>query len=367
MAVIKYDPAADKIQGSRSGTVFSQSRSGFHVRTRRSPTQARTNRRTSIQTALSQCAGRWFSVVSGSQRDDWNDLGNDTTWTNPFGVEYHPTGFNLYCRSNILRLLYGLAFEDESPTDAVCPAFQKCYFWNEETLQLYVSGASSTPNNYQTFFDISPVLPVDLHFYSGPFLWNANASGSSLKSDHALGSPGQYAAGNLIAIRWRDMAVNASLSDPQVDLFRVEGPKMFTLQAQLNSGTFSDGVEIHWLYLGSVLMFYSPNSGRGLEVIPLACRLRHVSLHVNLKTRVGNPPLVYCYLCKNATYFDNFAIPGSQVSNVQINHTDNLIASRPYANDDTYSCFLFCNCGPGQSLPFSQAVVTAYFEIGDFT
>lgn len=367
MAIITYSDPSEEIQGVRGGVLFSQNRTGFIAKARVKPATALSLRKMPRLSIFSELRGRWRDVLDAGERTDWTVLGALTFWENGLGKPYSPNGFNLFIRTNALRMFYDLSFINAAPATADCTAYSKAFWWDFESKQLFVSGATATPNDYQSFFDVSPILRASTYFFSGPFVFNSISSGAGLKSDFALGSPNQFAEGDRIAIRWRDMDTDGSLSAPQIAVFSVEKVKMFTIQSSLNSGTFAFGAGTHWLNLGSVLMGRTLNPNRGHEPLPVACRLRHMAVHINLKTRVDNPPLVQIFTGLNTGLGFHFSIPGSDQSDVQINYTESDIVGWHYSKDDWYSAFAFIDTTPGMSLPFSQCVVTAYFEIGDFS
>ena len=367
MAIIKYISPADRIQGVKNGVVFSQGRGGYIAQARVCPTRSRTNRRTPRQSAVSQIRGRWRYTLNGPQRTAWNDLGAATFWTNALGDAYSPNGFNLYIRTNTLRLVAGLALIDVAPANAVCTAYNKIFLWDETGKQLYAVGSGSTPSAYRCFFQVSPVLPPTVSYYSSPFVFTADASGGTVKSGFPLRPAAFFALGNHIAIRWRDMAADGSLSAPQVDVVELEKTVMFTLGCQRNDVTYTDPAEYQWFYTGSVLLYPDVHATFGHFPLPIACRLRHVGIHIRCAARVGVTGEYYIRICHNAGTYAYLPIPGSNVANTSFDYNFKNLTGYNYAVDDWFTLGSFVSCTPGSSLNVKAAIATCFFEVGDFT
>lgn len=366
MAIITYDPAADKIQGSKNGVVFSQSRSGFFVKARRAPTQSRTNRRSSRHANLALCAGRWAEVLTAPQRAAWNALGAATTWQDPFGNNYNPSGYNLFHRTNTLRLFYALGFVDVAPAFAVCTAFSKAFTWDPILRQLFVSCATATPNAYQSFFDVSPVLRSSAFFYSGPFVVNSNATGAALKADVQLVSVGSLSEGDRLAVRWRDMDVDGSLSAPQIHVFTIEEPAVISIQANITGKTFTDVA--NWIYLwdGSIMFAnWGANSGPRFP-LPVKCRLRHISTTVTVGARVGSASPVRLKLYKNRGLIYEWEIPNSNIANNTVYEIQTDIVNEHFAAGDEFSAYAYVSFWPTGSVRIDDALFYFFFQPGDF-
>jgi len=102
MAICKYGPLVSEVRGSIGGTTFTANHFGSVVRQRRHPVHAPTARRDTYKALLAMATARWTDSLTQNQRDAWDALGAATDFTNSLNQVYHPTGINLYCRTNIL-------------------------------------------------------------------------------------------------------------------------------------------------------------------------------------------------------------------------------------------------------------------------
>lgn len=87
-------------RGKVGGQVFSKNRSGAYVRTKVTPSNARTSRQSFIRAALSRISANW-SALTDEQRKGFDGAVNDWKTTNVFGDATAPTGKTLYTKLNL--------------------------------------------------------------------------------------------------------------------------------------------------------------------------------------------------------------------------------------------------------------------------
>lgn len=102
MALVKYGPVVSDVRGSIGGTVFSRSRAGAFARIRTKPVFTPTAERDRYQSIMAWVYGYWHDTLTNAQRIAWNTLGDNTDFTNALGDTYHPSGYNLFLRTNAL-------------------------------------------------------------------------------------------------------------------------------------------------------------------------------------------------------------------------------------------------------------------------
>jgi hypothetical protein len=64
----------------------------------------------------------WHDTLDDAHRILWNDLGLLTTWFNKAGIQYHPSGFNLFVRMYSFTIASGQAIDNDAPTAAAAAA-----------------------------------------------------------------------------------------------------------------------------------------------------------------------------------------------------------------------------------------------------
>ncbi len=129
MAICKYGPLVSEVRGSVGGVTFTAGRFGKVVRARSSPVHAPTNRRTYWKGLLALADAHWIGTLTEQQRLDWRNLAAATDFTNQLDEVYHPTGLNLYVRSNSLLSDTGQARVDAAPAAAIGAHYPITYTW----------------------------------------------------------------------------------------------------------------------------------------------------------------------------------------------------------------------------------------------
>ena len=100
MAKIKFGMMMTDARGKLGGQVFSKNRSGAYVRTKVTPSNARSARQTFIRATLSRISANW-STLTKEQREGFNSAVEQWQSTNIFGDVVKPTGKTLFVKLNI--------------------------------------------------------------------------------------------------------------------------------------------------------------------------------------------------------------------------------------------------------------------------
>lgn len=172
MAICKYGPLVSEVRGSIGGTTFTAGHFGFVVRQRRHPVHTPTNRRSQYKAWLAMTVARWTDVLDQGQRDAWDLLGKNTDFENSLDQTYHPTGINLYCRTNILSLHVrnGLPFIDLAPDNAIGAHYPITLTSDDvDTIEAEMIDEPAAPHNVYFWLGL-PQRP-SVKYYSGP--WQA--------------------------------------------------------------------------------------------------------------------------------------------------------------------------------------------------
>lgn len=169
MAIVKYGPLVSEVRGSIGGTTFTAGRFGNVVRQRRSPIHAPTVRRHTYKSLFATVIAHWVSTLNQGQRDAWDTLAAATDFTNSLGETYHPTGLNLYVRSNVLLLKIDGTRQDTAPATAVGDHMLMEYQYVDLTGLQARRQAPPTAAHTVAFWLSLPASP-SVKFYVSPWL-----------------------------------------------------------------------------------------------------------------------------------------------------------------------------------------------------
>lgn len=181
MAIIKYGPLASEVRGSIGGVTFTAGRFGKVVRARSSPVHSPTNLRTYWKGLLSYDIAHWTNTLSEQQRTDWRNLAAATWFTNSLGEDYHPTGLNLYVRSNSLLIATGQARQDDAPGSAVGDHYAITYSWIDDD-GLYAEMVDAPALAHKVAFFIGLPWATPIIYYTGPWQFSVSMDSASLHS-----------------------------------------------------------------------------------------------------------------------------------------------------------------------------------------
>lgn len=219
---MKYQPGP--IAGAGSGSVgsltASRNRFGPYFRTRAIPVNPNTTRQQVIRGYLSQLTSLWVSTVTAPQRTDWETYADNVVMTDVFGAAIHLTGLNHYIRSNVPRLLAGLARVDQGPSifdlgdytlptialqatgDTVDVSFDNTDPWANEDGSAMLGYASR---------EKAP----SINFFKGPYQFFGPILGDAITpptSPQVMGAPFPFTLGNVGFTRFNVTRADGRLS-----------------------------------------------------------------------------------------------------------------------------------------------------------
>ena len=122
MAKCKFGMMMTDARGKLGGHVFTKNRAGAVIRTKVTPSNARTDRQMFIRNALSTISANWSPLLQ-SQRDGFDGAVEQWQGTNIFGDIVNPTGKTLFTKLNLNLVNSEQAQITTVPEKTVLPAF----------------------------------------------------------------------------------------------------------------------------------------------------------------------------------------------------------------------------------------------------
>ncbi len=122
MAKCKFGMMMTDARGKLGGHVFTKNRAGAIIRTKVTPSNARTDRQMFIRNALSTISANWSPLLQ-SQRDGFDGAVEQWQGTNIFGDIVNPTGKTLFTKLNLNLVNSEQAQITAVPEKAVLPNF----------------------------------------------------------------------------------------------------------------------------------------------------------------------------------------------------------------------------------------------------
>lgn len=216
MAIVKYGPLASEVRGSIGGVTFTAGRFGKVVRARSSPVHAPTNARSYWKSLLSYDIAHWTNTLTEQQRTDWRNLAAATDFTNSLGETYHPTGLNLYVRSNSLLINTGQARQDAAPGSAIGDHYPIDYTWIDDD-GLYAEMPDAPALAHKVVFFIGLPWATPIVYYTGPWQFSASSTSAGLHAGPTRIVPFQAMPEDMYYfVRDRSVYANGKISAPYI-------------------------------------------------------------------------------------------------------------------------------------------------------
>ena len=113
---MKYIPSlmVGQLAGSAGSTTASHNKYGSYFRTRVTPVNTETTKRSAVRASFGGWSNQWKGLTSG-QRSAWNALATTVTLQDKQGVSFQPSGFNLFVSSNQNNFGLSAALVDDAP------------------------------------------------------------------------------------------------------------------------------------------------------------------------------------------------------------------------------------------------------------
>jgi hypothetical protein len=167
-----YKPAAHiaDIRGHIQNTTYSRNRLGNYLKTRKGPLDRRTLPQLTQRAYLKTAIYLWTSLLAASDRTAWNNLALLTTFMNAAGIQYHPTGYNLFLRVALFQMSIGSAPSVHPPNNAASPASTFVIVATHgANIVIASDGGFATGKTGATRFYISPRLKPSRFSWTGPW------------------------------------------------------------------------------------------------------------------------------------------------------------------------------------------------------
>lgn len=100
MGKVKYGSGIAEIRGKVGGSIYSRNKGGAYVKNFASPTNPQTALQIAVRQKLNDVSRLW-STISGSQRNNWNEVAATIAFTDSLGEAYYLSGFGLFCKCNL--------------------------------------------------------------------------------------------------------------------------------------------------------------------------------------------------------------------------------------------------------------------------
>lgn len=220
--LIQLGGVALDARGSIGGMTFSRNRFGNYVRARTTPVNPNTGRQNAIRSAVSSLAQQWSNILTQTQRDEWEVYADAITRSNKLGQQIKLTGFNMFIRSNSVRLQDGNPVVLDGPSTLTLPGADPVFEAevDEAGQQISITFDPALPWNIvdNGFMFIAMSIPkaTGVNFIGGPFRIAGAIDGDTASpptSPQVLNVPFPVAESQAIAVRARISEADGRLSD----------------------------------------------------------------------------------------------------------------------------------------------------------
>lgn len=168
MAKIKFGMMMTDARGKLGGQVFSKNRGGAYVRTKVTPSNARTLRQTFIRSLLASISAGW-SALTASARNGFNEAVADWSTTDIFGDARNPSGKTLFTKLNMNLGNTGQALISAVPVKVAVPEFGETTVVFKTATSALVITSENTPGDNVVQVSATPPLSQGTSFYKGKF------------------------------------------------------------------------------------------------------------------------------------------------------------------------------------------------------
>jgi len=181
MAIITPGVIVSDIRGSVGGATFTRSLAGNVIRARVRPTRNPTANqvRTTADHAIK--VRHWRNELTDANRVLWNIAALSVQWRNSLGVQYAPSGFQLFMRQATPIPGSPFALPTVPPTLLKSPSLPLYLFWHEALDRIYLgsfAGSEPPADGYLTIWH-SLAMPPTWYHHGGPSVYLGIRSFSS--------------------------------------------------------------------------------------------------------------------------------------------------------------------------------------------
>lgn len=206
--------------GRLGATIASHNRFGAYLRAGSIPVNPNTDRQVAVRNAVRALSIAWQNTLSQAQRDAWDVYAANVGWFTKLGVAVNLTGSNHYSRSNVARLVSGIASVDDAPNIMNIGTAEKALAVSasEATQQLTVNGDGTMAwigeANAWQFVYMGLPQNANIRFFGGPYRLTVAIPGAGPPPWPATpAAPFVFAEGQRIWVRTRIARGDGRLSD----------------------------------------------------------------------------------------------------------------------------------------------------------
>jgi len=116
MALIRFGGGVVDARGSVSGNVFTKTKAGATLRSRRMPIRRKTNSQILRRSVASRATHAWGATLTAAQRAAWDLYALNTGWTNKLGESINIGGLGAFVRLNGILGIFDSALHAPAPT-----------------------------------------------------------------------------------------------------------------------------------------------------------------------------------------------------------------------------------------------------------
>lgn len=228
--------------GSVGGTTYSRNRYGMYRRSRATPVNPNTANQVLVRAAMTGLVNAWTSVLTGAQRDVWNDYAANVPVTDALGQSINLTGQNWYIGNNVPRLQASIKLSATVPSVAAGPTiFNRGDFTTPTFAASESTGFSVTfddsddwANEDNAFLFLYQGKPVNAsrNFFNGPYRLVGVIEGDAVS---APSSPATINAATLASLGFAiaedqlcNLAVSVARADGRLSTRRLLDPQVCT-------------------------------------------------------------------------------------------------------------------------------------------
>jgi hypothetical protein len=221
MALITPGPLIGTISGSAGGTTFSHGRGGPYIRTRTVPVNPNTVYQQAVRGFLSQLTVLWSTLLTASQRAQWDAYAEAVLLPNAQGEPRNVGGLGMYIRSNVPRLQAGLSRVDDGPTNHTLAALTNpgltsaSVATGDLTFTFDNTDAWANEDGGALFVYGSRAINVTRNFFKGPYRYAEAILGDPITaptSPATATSPFPIVLGLNSHVRFRAVAADGRVS-----------------------------------------------------------------------------------------------------------------------------------------------------------
>ncbi len=222
MALVQYGGGILDARGSIGGQVHSRNRFGNYIRARTTPVNPRSPRQNLIRAAVAALAQQWSSTLTQLQRDAWEVYASAIVRVNKLGAQIRLTGFNMFIRSNSIRLQSADSVLLPGPTVLTLPGADPTFAATvDETAQqisVVFDNTLAWANQDAGFMYVFMSIPkaAGVNFINGPFRLAGSIDGDAITpptSPTLIPAPFPVAIAQEVVVQARISEEDGRLSD----------------------------------------------------------------------------------------------------------------------------------------------------------